>query len=73
VTVEDQAPSIPPEPTAATASAPSAVETTPETKGRLLLGLFWVWAGLLVVVTIAQLFDLRAVLDVLDVKRWFAR
>jgi len=40
---------------------------------RVLLVVFWIWAGLLVVATIAQLFGLDGVLDVLDVKRWFAR
>ena len=38
---------------------------------RILVVVFWVWAGLLLVATLAQLFGWEGVLDVLDVKRWF--
>ena len=38
---------------------------------RLRVGVFWVWAGLLLVATVAQLLGWEGVLDVLDVKRWF--
>lgn len=41
--------------------------------GNVLLAVFWIWAALLVVVTVAQIFELEGVLNVLDVKRWFAR
>ena len=40
---------------------------------RVLVGVFWLWAVLLLVATIAQLMGWEGVLDVLDVKRWFAR
>lgn len=43
------------------------------TRDRVLLGLFWLWAALLLVATLAQLFGWEGVLDALDVKRWFAR
>lgn len=55
------------------ADSATASASAGEKQGRALLVVFWVWAGLLVVVTIAQLFDIRPVLDLLDVKRWFAR
>ena len=38
---------------------------------RILVVVFWVWAGLLLVATLAQLFGWEGALDVLDVKRWF--
>lgn len=63
--MEDSAP--PPETTG---------ESSPPETGRgdrLLLAAFWVWAALLLVATIAQLAGWQGVLDVLDVKRWFAR
>ena len=65
----DDAPSDPAQETAAE-SAPVADQE--ERTGRLLLVVFWVWAALLLVATIAQLFGLDGILDVLDVKRWFA-
>ncbi len=55
---------------------PSQAEATDAAEARrakVLLGVFWLWAALLLVATVAQLFGLDAVLDVLDVKRWFAR
>jgi hypothetical protein len=39
----------------------------------VLLVVFWLWAAVLVVATLAQLFGWSGVLDALDVKRWFAR
>lgn len=42
-------------------------------RDRLLLVAFWAWALVLVVATVAQLFRIEPLLDVLDVKRWFAR
>jgi len=60
---EEVAPSPPAD--AAAADAPSAGD-------RALVVVFWVWAGLLLVATLAQLFGWEGVLDVLDVKRWFA-
>ena len=42
-------------------------------RDRVLLAAFWAWAAVLVVATLAQLFGWQGVLDVLDVKRWFAR
>lgn len=53
--------------------APAASSPTVSTGDRLLLIAFWVWAGLLVVATVAQLAGWQGVLDLLDVKRWFAR
>ena len=43
------------------------------TRDRVLVAVFWAWAAVLVVATLAQLFKWQGVLDVLDVKRWFAR
>ena len=61
-------------PSATTEPAESAPDAAGEDRAsRVLLIVFWLWAGLLVVATIAQLFGLDGVLDVLDVKRWFAR
>lgn len=51
------------------ASPPAA--TAP--RDRVLLAVFWAWALVLVVATIAQLFRIEPLLDLLDVKRWFAR
>ena len=42
-------------------------------RDRVLLAAFWAWAAVLVLATLAQLFGWQGVLDVLDVKRWFAR
>jgi hypothetical protein len=55
---------------AATSDAPASDEAG---SGKLLLIVFWVWAGLLAVAAVAQLLGLDSVLNVLDVKRWFAR
>lgn len=52
---------------------PADASATISTGDRLLLIAFWAWAGLLVVATIAQLAGWQGVLDLLDVKRWFAR
>ena len=52
-------------------SQPSAAATT--RRDRVLVTVFWVWAGVLVVATIGQLFHVQPILDVLDVKNWFAR
>ncbi len=60
----------------APSNEPVGAAPDPDTEGRasqVLLIVFWVWAGLLVVATVAQLFGFDGVLDVLDVKRWFAR
>jgi hypothetical protein len=56
-------------------SEPAGPETTPTPRrgDRALLVLFWTWAAVLVVATIAQLFRIEPILDVLDVKNWFAR
>ena len=53
---------------------PAAAPRPPATlRDRLLLGAFWTWAALLVLLTLAQLFGWKGVLDVLDVKNWFSR
>jgi hypothetical protein len=52
-------------------SQPSAPDTT--RRDRVLVAVFWVWAAVLVVATIGQLFRIQPILDVLDVKNWFAR
>ncbi len=53
---------------------PQAVPDAPPSRSdRVLVAVFWVWAGVLLVATLAQLMGWDAVLDVLDVKRWFAR
>ena len=44
----------------------------PSGTDRVLVAVFWLWAGLLLVATIAQLMGWEGVLDILDVKRWFA-
>ena len=61
------------EATEPTVPAAEPAAAAPTRRDRLLLVLFWVWAGILVVATLAQLFRWEAVLDALDVKRWFAR
>ena len=43
------------------------------TRDRVLLVAFWCWAAVLVLATLAQLFHWQGVLDLVDVKRWFAR
>ena len=55
------------------APAPGAENDVPAVSrsDRVLVGVFWVWAGLLLVATLAQLLGWERVLDVLDVKRWF--
>ncbi len=55
--------------------APAADEPAaePGTGDRVLVVAFWGWAAVLLVATIAQLFEIEPVLDALDVKRWFAR
>ena len=45
----------------------------PTGRDRMLVTVFWVWAAILVVATIGQLFHVQPILDVLDVKNWFAR
>jgi hypothetical protein len=54
---------------------PAAGGSRPSTapRDRVLVAVFWAWAAVLVVATLAQLFKWQGVLDVLDVKRWFAR
>jgi len=71
----DETTATPPEPHSAPASASDGppVESTGSAAGKALLVVFWIWAALLAVITVAQLFGLDGVLDVLDVKRWFAR
>lgn len=43
------------------------------TRDRVLLGVFWAWAALLLLAVLAQLFGWEGLLDLLDPKRWFAR
>ena len=45
----------------------------PTGRDRVLVTVFWVWAAVLVVATVGQLFRIQPILDVLDVKNWFAR
>ena len=45
----------------------------PTRRDRVLVAVFWAWAAILVVATIGQLFRIQWILDVLDVKNWFAR
>ena len=57
-------------------ASPSAVPVSgeagePSRADQLLVIVFWVWAALLAVATLAQLFGWEQVLDLLDVKRWF--
>lgn len=42
-------------------------------RDRALLAFFWAWAAVLVLATLARLFGWQGVLEVLDVKRWFAK
>lgn len=53
--------------------APAPASSTPAAGDRVLLVVFWVWAGLLLVAAVSQLAGWDGVLDLLDVKRWFAR
>jgi len=56
----------------ASKSADGGDAVSGESRGdKLLVSVFWVWAALLLVATLAQLFGWEGVLDVLDVKRWF--
>jgi hypothetical protein len=48
-------------------------EPQPSRGDRVLVVVFWVWAALLLLATLAQLLGWEGVLDALDVKRWFAR
>ena len=43
------------------------------TRDRVLLVVFWAWAAVLLVATLATLFGWDGVLAWLDVKRWFAK
>jgi len=56
-------------------SEPTANDPRPATttRDRVLVAVFWGWAAVLVVATLAQLFKWQGVLDVLDVKNWFSR
>ena len=58
--------------TAPGAPRASVPQVAPTRGDKLLVGVFWVWAVLLLLATLAQLFGWERVLDVLDVKRWFA-
>ncbi len=58
---------------ASEAPTSQAAPAAPTTGDRVLVVAFWAWAALLLLVTLAQLFGWDGVLDVLDVKRWFAR
>ena len=61
---------------AAETTAPSATPDEAAAPGpgdRVLLVVFWAWAALLLLATLAQLFGWESVIDLLDVKRWFAR
>ena len=62
-------------PESATNASPPVADAkrTPQPRDRILLVVFWAWALVLVVATLAQLFGWQGVLDVLDVKRWFSR
>ena len=53
--------------------APQEPRDAATPRDRLLLALFWAWAAVLVVATLAHLFGWQGVLDVVDVKRWFDR
>jgi hypothetical protein len=52
---------------------PTDAAAAPSSKDKILVAVFWVWAAVLVVATLAQIFRWQGVLDVLDVKNWFAR
>ena len=54
-------------------SPPADAPPRPTTGDHVLLVVFWVWAAVLLVAALAQLFGWEGVLDALDVKRWFAR
>lgn len=45
------------------------------TRDRVLLAVFWLWAAILVVATVAQFLGPQGegILDALDAKRWFSR
>lgn len=43
------------------------------TRDKILVVVFWAWAGLLVTAALAQIFGWEGLLDALDVKRWFAK
>ena len=63
-----------PETTADPADTATSEDAAPLTPGdRLLVVGFWIWAGLLLLVTLSHLFGWDGVLDALDVKRWFGR
>jgi hypothetical protein len=62
--------------------APTPQDTAPPTgdgpayatrRDKVLLVVFWAWAAILLVATVAQLAGWDAVLDALDAKRWFSR
>lgn len=73
-TLAAQMPAAEPSPESAATAAPApAGEEAPPRGDRLLAALFWAWAAVLLLATLAQLFGWEGVLDVLDVKRWFAR
>ena len=64
----------PANPAPADASSPDDHGDTQPTRGdRVLVAVFWLWAALLLLATLAQLLGWEGVLDALDVKRWFAR
>lgn len=42
-------------------------------RDKVLLVVYWAWAALLLVATVAQLAGWEGVLDALDAKRWFSR
>ncbi len=71
----DETTDTPPEPLRAASpdGAATSVDSAPPATGKGLLIVFWIWAALLAVITVAQLLGLDGVLDVLDVKRWFTR
>jgi hypothetical protein len=54
-------------------STAAPATSAPSAGDRVLLFAFWAWAVVLVIATIATVFHLQGVLDVLDVKRWFSR
>jgi hypothetical protein len=63
-----------PEPPPAHVPSPAAGgRPATTTRDRVLLVVFWAWAVVLVVATLAHLLHWQGVLDALDVKRWFSR
>ncbi len=50
-----------------------AAAAPPTARDRLLLAVFWTWAGVLALATVSHLAGWDGVLDALSVKRWFAR